>query len=44
MTAIDPREYTGDPEPLRKAFAKAAELEVREGDRIEKDVRGEGAC
>jgi hypothetical protein len=39
LLAIDPRQTDADSAAVKVAFSKAPEIEVREGDRITKDVK-----
>jgi hypothetical protein len=39
LMAIDPRQLDGDFAGIKAMFAKAPEIEIREGDRITKDIK-----
>jgi hypothetical protein len=39
LIAVDPRHYGGDIDAVKAIFSKAPEIEIREGDRITKDVK-----
>jgi hypothetical protein len=39
LIAVDPRQFGGDIDAVKAIFSKAPEIEVREGDRITKDVK-----
>jgi hypothetical protein len=39
LIAVDPRQFSGAIDAVKAVFSKAPEIEIREGDRITKDVR-----
>jgi hypothetical protein len=39
LMAIDPRQFDGEIDGIKAVFSKAPEIEIREGDRITKDVK-----